>query len=183
VSYCVECGGQLAEQWVSVEERTRLVCQQCGYIHYLNPKVVAATLPVIDGKVVLIRRGIEPRRGAWSYPAGYVELGETVEEAARRETREEACLRVDLVRLLNVYTAPGGRVVVVAYLAQCAEDRPSPGSEALEVGLFAPEDVPWEELAFPTTISALRDWVRAVRPGTDLDRAEAAARCQRRLSY
>lgn len=164
MSYCVHCGGALAEQWVSIEERTRLVCQSCGYIHYLNPKVVAATLPVIDGKVVLIRRAIEPRLGTWSYPAGYVELGETVEEAARRETSEEACLDVRLVRLLNVYTSPGGRVVVVAYLAQCLNHEPRPGHEALEVRLFAPEELPWDDLAFPTTVSALRDWVRLARP-------------------
>ena len=164
MSYCVQCGGVLAEQWVPTEERTRLVCQACGYIHYLNPKVVAATLPVIDGKVVLIRRAIEPRLGTWSYPAGYVELGETVEEAARRETSEEACLDVRLVRLLNVYSSPGGRVVVVAYLAQCPNGEPRPGHEALEARLFAPEELPWDELAFPTTVSALRDWLRLVRP-------------------
>ncbi|MCL5109756.1 MAG: NUDIX domain-containing protein [Chloroflexi bacterium] len=165
------------------EERTRLVCQHCGYIQYLNPKVVAATLPVIDGKVVLIRRGIEPRLGTWSYPAGYVELGETVEEAARRETSEEACLQVSLVRLLDVYTSPGGRVVVIAYLAQCPDGQPRPGSEALEVGLFAPEEVPWEELAFPTTVAALRDWVLSARPGADLARAEEAAARSQRLIF
>ncbi|MHB1131234.1 MAG: NUDIX domain-containing protein [Chloroflexota bacterium] len=164
MSFCVDCGGELVEQWVAAEGRSRLVCQTCGHIHYLNPKVVAATLPVLDGKVVLIRRALEPRLGTWSYPAGFVELGETVEEAAVRETSEEACLAVSIERLLNVYTSPDAAVVVIAYLAHCESAEPRPGEEALEVGLFSPEELPWDDLAFPTTVAALRDWVRLARP-------------------
>ncbi len=163
VSYCVACGGQLAEQWVAVEGRNRLVCQACGHIHYLNPKIVAATLPVSNGRVLLVRRGIEPALGTWSYPAGYVELGETVEEAACRETQEETCLEVRLARLLNVYSRRAG-VVVVAYLAEPVAGEARPGSEVLEVAYFAPEEIPWAELAFPTVTAALRDWVRLTRP-------------------
>ena len=164
MSYCMQCGGELADQWVAAEGRQRLVCQGCGHIHYLNPKVVAATLPVLDGKVVLIRRAIEPRLGTWSYPAGFVEMGETVEEAAVRETSEEACLTVSIERLLNVYTSPDAPVIVIAYLARCEGGQPRPGAEALEVGLFAPEELPWDNLAFPTTVAALRDWLRVARP-------------------
>lgn len=165
VNFCVECGGRLAEQWVAAEGRSRLVCRGCGYIHYLNPKVVAATLPIIDGRVVLIRRANEPASGAWSYPAGYIEMGETVEEAARRETQEETCLEVRLTSLLNVYSRARAGVVVVAYLAETVGGQLRPGSECSEVGLFAPEEIPWEELAFPTVVWALRDWVRSVAPG------------------
>jgi ADP-ribose pyrophosphatase YjhB (NUDIX family) len=114
--------------------------------------------------VVLIRRAIEPARGAWSYPAGYVELHETVEEAARRETREEASIDVRLRRLLNVYSFAGSNVIVIAYLAELVSGTPAAGEETLEVGLFAPEEIPWDNLAFPSTVAALRDWVRLVRP-------------------
>lgn len=164
VNYCIECGGRIAEQWVNGEGRNRLVCQDCGYIHYLNPKVVAATLPIVDGKVVLIRRANAPAIGAWSYPAGYVEFGETVEEAARRETQEETCLEVELRRLLNVYSRGSAGVVVVTYLADLVGGDMRPGDECLEIALFTPEDIPWDQLAFPTVVWALRDWVRMVRP-------------------
>jgi len=173
LNFCVQCGGKLAERWVEEEGRTRLVCLDCGYIHYLNPKVVAATLPVVDGKVVLIKRGIEPRSGTWSYPAGYVELGETVEEAACRETHEETCLEVKLGRLLNVYSRRQAGVVVVAYLAEPVGGEMRPGSETLAVALFSPEEIPWDNLAFPTTVWALRDWLRAVRPEVVLADVEA----------
>lgn len=163
LNYCVECGGALSEKWVAAESRNRLVCTNCGYIHYQNPKVVAATLPVIEGKVLLIRRGIEPAFGAWSYPAGYVEMGETVEEAAQRETREETYLEVRLARLLNVYSRRQAGVVVVAYLAEAVSGEPRPGAEVLDVGLFAPDEIPWTDLAFPTVTAALRDWLDALR--------------------
>lgn len=163
LNYCVECGGRLAEQWVAGEGHSRLVCGRCGYIHYLNPKIVAATLPILDDKVVLIRRANEPALGAWSYPGGYVEYGETVEEAARRETREETCLEVQLERLLNVYSRTQAGVVVVAYLARLVGGEMRAGSEALDVRLFAPEEIPWQELAFPTVVWALREWVRLAR--------------------
>ncbi|MHB1004576.1 MAG: NUDIX hydrolase [Chloroflexota bacterium] len=159
IAFCARCGGKLAESWVAGEGRKRLVCEACGYIHYLNPKVVAATLPVVDGKVALVRRAIEPGLGAWSYPAGYVELGETVEEAARRETWEETYMEVRLGRLLNVYSRSQAGVVVVAYLAEWVGGEMKPGSETLEVALFAPDEIPWERLAFPTVVAALRDWV------------------------
>lgn len=164
VNFCTECGGRVADQWVSVEGRSRLVCQQCGYIHYLNPKVVAATLPIVDGRVVLIRRANEPAYGAWSYPAGYMEMGETVEEAARRETREETCLEVKLTTLLNVYSRGPAGVVVVAYLAESVGGEMAPGNECMDIRLFAPDEIPWDKLAFPTVVWALRDWVRRVAP-------------------
>jgi ADP-ribose pyrophosphatase YjhB (NUDIX family) len=127
----------------------------------LNPKIVSGTLPIQDGKVWLLRRGIEPRYGYWTYPAGYQELDETTEHAAMRETLEELGLRVEVGPLFGVYSRAGSHVVNVVYLARLSGDphTPSLTSEAIEVGLFAPDGIPWEELAFPSTHAVLRDWV------------------------
>lgn len=157
-SYCLVCGGALVERAVEGDERPRLVCDACGYIHYQNPTVVAGTIPVADGRVWLLRRAVEPRVGAWTFPAGFMELGETVQEAAARETREELNLEVRIERLLNVYSWPYLRNIHVIYVAE-ALSVPSLGPEALQCAAFKPEDIPWDDLAFNTTSAALRDWL------------------------
>ncbi len=163
VEFCPQCGGALREEWVEGEGRDRLVCQACRYILYLNPKVVAAAIPHKDGRIILLRREIEPARGKWTYPAGFVELGESVEEAAIRETREEVSLDVGELSLLNVYSYRESPVVTVVYLARIVGGDPRPGNEAQEVAHFLPDDIPWEELAFRSTRDALRDWVHRLR--------------------
>jgi ADP-ribose pyrophosphatase YjhB (NUDIX family) len=157
-AYCPVCGERLEDRYVVEEERDRLVCVGCGHILYVNPKVVAGTIPVADGRVWLLRRAIEPRVGAWTFPAGFMELGETVEEAAARETLEELHLKVKLGPLLNVYSRPEISTVHIIYLAE-ALSQPSLGKEALEFASFAPSEIPWDDLAFSTTRSALKDWV------------------------
>jgi ADP-ribose pyrophosphatase YjhB (NUDIX family) len=147
------------------EDRPRLVCPQCGYIHYLNPKVVGATLPIEEGRVWLLRRGIEPRLGYWTYPAGYQEADESTEDAAVRETREEIGCDVELDGLLGVYSHAGAPVVTIVYLAHFARSSiiPCLTTEALEVRPFAPDEIPWSDLAFPSTSHALHDWVSRVQ--------------------
>lgn len=159
--FCPICGSRLAEIQLPTELRPRLVCEGCGHILYLNPKIVAGTLPIEDGKVWLLRRGIEPRYSYWTHPAGYQELDETTEDAARRESEEELGVRVLITGLHGVYSRAGGHVVNIVYLASLAPDSPAPmlTDEAIEVGLFAPDDIPWSELAFPSTESALKDWI------------------------
>lgn len=163
--FCSQCGSQLSEKLLPTEERIRLVCDSCAHIHYLNPLVVGATLPVEGGAVWLLRRGIEPRYGYWTFPAGYQEIDESTEGAAKRETLEELGCLVELDRLLGVYSRPGAPVVIV-YMAHLSDDSPRPGttSEAIEVRPFKPEEIPWDDLAFMSTVQALRDWVAAVRP-------------------
>lgn len=159
--FCPLCGETLEDRFVADEGRNRLVCRGCGSIHYLNPTVVAGTIPVLDGKVWLLRRAIEPRYGAWTYPAGFVELGETVAEAAMRETREEINLEVRLGDVLGVYSRPGMSSVVIVYLAESLSE-PSVGAETLEFGLFGVDQIPWKDLAFWSTEAALRDWTEHV---------------------
>lgn len=148
----------MREKYVPDEQRERLVCQRCSSIHYLNPPVVAGAIPVANGKLWLLRRAIEPRYGAWTYPAGFMEMGESVQDAAQRETREELNLEIRLDGLLGVYSRAAMSNVVVVFSAE-ALGEPSIGHETLEVASFAPDEIPWDELAFWSTHAALRDWI------------------------
>jgi len=132
------------------DTRERQVCADCGFIRYENPKVVAGSLVIDAGRVLLCRRAIEPRIGFWTLPAGYMELGETAEEAARREAREEAEAELVIERVFAVYSIPRIAQVQVMFLARLAQPHIAPGSESLEVNFFALNDVPWGELAFPS---------------------------------
>lgn len=149
----------MEERVLPGETRYRLVCGQCGFVFYQNPKVVVGTIPCSHGKVVLVRRAIEPRKGAWSYPGGYLELGESLEEGALRETKEETNLDAHITGLLNVYSRASAGIVAVVYLAQVLGGEPVASSEIAEIAYFDSERIPWSELAFPTTEWALREWV------------------------
>jgi ADP-ribose pyrophosphatase YjhB (NUDIX family) len=167
--FCHQCGGQLQERLLEGEDRPRLVCSACGFIHYVNPKVVVGAIPERAGRILLMRRAIEPRYGAWTFPGGFMEIDETAEEAALREAEEELGLSLTLGPLLGLYSRPsaGGRsapdggpgVLVVVFRARVGRAPPKPGRECLEAAWFRPEEIPWEDLAFETTRWALRDWV------------------------
>jgi ADP-ribose pyrophosphatase YjhB (NUDIX family) len=167
--FCHQCGSQLRERLPEGDERLRLVCSRCGFIHYINPKVVVGAIPERAGRVLLMRRAIEPRYGAWTFPGGFMEVDETAEEAALRETEEELGLSLTLGPLLGVYSRPATRggpvpsegpgVLVVVFRARVGRALPNPGRECLEAAWFRPEEIPWEELAFETTRWALRDWL------------------------
>jgi ADP-ribose pyrophosphatase YjhB (NUDIX family) len=160
--YCQLCGHPLVERYLAHEERWRLQCEHCGFVHYMNPRVVAAVAPERDGRILLMKRAWEPRAGFWTIPGGFLEMGESAEEGAVRETAEEAGVEVELRGLLGVYTRRDAGIVVVIYRGLVPDDAtPRPGAEALELRWFGPGDIPWEELAFPTTVQALKDWVAA----------------------
>ena len=168
--FCLRCGGAVRRQLVPEEQRERLVCQSCGLTHYLNPRLVAAAIPERDApegrrRLLLMRRALEPRRGFWTPPGGFVELGESTEEAALREGEEEIGLHLELVELLGVYNRPAVGVVVVVYRARALAEEPRLGAEALEARWFTADTIPWDDLAFESTVRALRDWVARVQPG------------------
>lgn len=167
IKFCAACGGRLVKKYVAVEHKRRLVCRDCGQITYTNPKVVAGLIPVTaDGRIVLLRRDIEPARGKWTYPAGYQEIGESVVQAAERETWEEIRARVRDIRPLSVYSYADAAVVTIVFVARLKPgERPSPGEESQEIALFAPRDIPWRDLAFRSTTQALRDWLKVVKTG------------------
>lgn len=136
----------------------RDVCTTCGFINYVNPKIVTGSIVRHDGKLLLCRRAIEPRTGYWTLPAGFMELGETAEQAAMREAREEANAEIVIDRLLAVYTIPRIAQVQIMYLAHLGSDAFSPGPESLEVRLASWDEIPWGELAFPSVRWALQQY-------------------------
>lgn len=144
------------------DEHARLTCDSCGYVAYENPKVVVGSVVEHEGRVLLCRRAIAPREGFWTIPAGYMEMGETVAEGAAREAWEEARARIATEGVLAVYSIARLGQVQVLFRATLAEPGFSPGPESLEVRLFAWEEIPWEELAFPSVRWVLEAW-RGVR--------------------
>jgi ADP-ribose pyrophosphatase YjhB (NUDIX family) len=136
------------------------VCSSCGFVFYLNPKLVGGTIPEHDGRILLTRRSIDPGRGLWTFPGGFVDFGESVSDAAVRETFEETGLRVDLTGLVNVYTYPGAPVIVV-YSARVVGGTLTPCEESDRLEWVAPDEIPWSALAFQSTREALREWVGA----------------------
>jgi ADP-ribose pyrophosphatase YjhB (NUDIX family) len=158
--FCPKCGGALDSKALKQNEPERLVCRLCEFVFFLNPKVAAGTLFQVEGKLVLLKRAIEPGYGKWGFPSGYVDRGETVVEAAIRETREEAGVDVRLRELLDVYSYAGSPIVVVVYAADIVSGEPRADDESLELKAFASSDIPWEELAFPSTRDALRAYAR-----------------------
>ena len=165
LTYCSNCGARLAFGAVPGEDRARLACPDCGHIAYVNPRLVVTTFPITDaGEIVLIRRGIEPGKGSWAQPGGFLEVDETVHQAAIRETFEETGLLVAPGEIVGLYTRLEASVVTIAFEARIVGGTATPTPEATEVVAFAPEEIPWSGIAFRTTMFALRDWLAKRRP-------------------
>lgn len=165
LNYCSRCGVELLYGAVDGEDRDRSRCPSCGHIAYVNPRLVVTTLPVTDdGRLVLLRRGIEPGLGAWAQPGGFLEVDETVGEAAVRETLEETGLMVRPGEIVGLYTRLEAAVVVLALEARVVGGTPSRTPEALEVAMFTADEIPWSGLAFKTTYWALVDWLERRHP-------------------
>lgn len=165
LNFCSRCGSRLRLGEVEGEHRERLVCDACGHILYVNPRLVVTAFPVTDaGDLVLLRRGIEPGYGSWAQPGGFLEVDETVNQAAIRETLEETGLLIEPGDIIGLYTRLEAAVVTIAFEARIVGGAAIVTPEALEVRTFAPEDIPWEGIAFNTTIWALRDWLALRRP-------------------
>jgi ADP-ribose pyrophosphatase YjhB (NUDIX family) len=159
-AFCPRCGGSLERRQVKSSEPERPVCVRCGFIFYIDPKVAVGTIiRGSEGRIVLVRRAIEPGYGRWVFPGGYVDRGEPLTVAAVREAREECGLDVRLDGLVNVYSYPGRAPVIVVYAATpiggtlCIDD------ECLEIAEFDAVDIPWDALAFRSTHEALHDYL------------------------
>ena len=160
LKFCPLCGAPLVERYIDEERHTRKVCSACGYIFYLNPKVAAGVVPREGDEIWLLRRNITPGAGLWTFPGGYVDLGESVPEAAVREAFEETCLNVRIDGLLNVYSYTNVKVALVAYHGTVVGGKAALTPESSEVRAFRLKDIPWDELAFTSTRDALRDYIR-----------------------
>lgn len=150
MKFCSNCGKPVSQRIPTGDNRLRYVCEHCQTVHYQNPRIVAGCLPVWHGQVLLCRRAIEPRRGYWTLPAGFMENGETLEQAAARETWEEACARVRDLSLYCLFDLPHINQVYMFFRAELTDLDYAAGEESLEVRLFDEGDIPWSELAFPT---------------------------------
>jgi ADP-ribose pyrophosphatase YjhB (NUDIX family) len=140
------------------DDRKRMVCDSCGFVHYENPKIVVGAVATWEDRILLCRRAIEPRHGFWTLPAGYLELGESTEQGAVREAWEEARAELDIDQLLAVYSIPRISQVQMIYRARLKTPSIAPGPESLEVGLFRFEEIPMGQLAFPSMFWALKDY-------------------------
>jgi len=160
--YCSRCGNQLKPKIIKRGEPSRPTCNQCGYVVYLDPKVVVGT--IISNKqqeIALVRRAIEPGYGMWVFPGGYVDRGEKLQEAAIREAREEANLQIRIETLINLYSYDGNDAIVIVYAATVVRGYLSPKDESLDAAWFRISNIPWSKLAFPSTREALRDYVNS----------------------
>jgi ADP-ribose pyrophosphatase YjhB (NUDIX family) len=163
--FCPVCGAPLHPVRLKGEEPLRLVCDGCRYVLYLDPKVAACSIIELNGGIVLLKRSIQPEKGKWVFPGGFVDRGEKVEEAALRETMEECGLKTEIEGLLGVYSYPGQTVVVVVYRARHLSGLLKAGDETREAQSFPMDRIPWEDLAFRSTTDALHDYLQGTKQG------------------
>ena len=158
MNYCNHCGKSVDLEIPEGDTRLRHICHSCDTIHYENPKIIVGTLPTWDNKVLLCRRAIEPRKGLWTLPAGFMENAETTEEGARRESYEEATIKLQELQLYTVISLPHISQVYMFYLGELESERYTAGIESLEVQLFSEAEIPWDELAFNVVETTLRHY-------------------------
>ncbi len=155
MKYCGNCGAPVELRIPAGDDRERYTCSACGSIHYQNPKLVVGCVAELGDRILLCRRAIEPRLGLWTLPAGFMENGETVEEAAVRETAEEAKARVEILSLFSVVSLPHISQVYMLFRGRLLNEDFGAGHETLEVRLFLEQDIPWDDLAFPSIAHTL----------------------------
>ncbi len=161
--FCSRCAHPLVVKPLKPGDPARPVCEGCGHIVYLDPKVAVGTIiRSDDGKVALVRRAIEPGYGKWVFPGGYVDRGEPLLAAAVREAMEESCLRIRIDGLVNIYSYAGTVPVIVVYAATCVGGNLAADDESLDAGWFGEPDLPWKNLAFRSTREGLRDYFRGI---------------------
>ncbi len=182
MNFCSHCGKPVARTVPAGDHLPRHVCTGCGTVHYQNPKIVAGCVPEHEGRILLCRRAIEPRRGYWTIPAGFMENGETTQDAARRESIEEALADVEIGSLLAVVHVLHADQVHVMFRGRLAKPEFGAGAESLEVMLVDEADIPWPEIAFRSVDFALRRYLDDRRRGaeghhfTTIDYRKAGAR-------
>jgi len=165
MNYCSHCGRPVALKVPPGDTLPRHVCEACRTIHYQNPKIVAGCIPEWEDQILLCRRGIEPRTGFWTFPAGFMEAGEHTAQAAARETLEEAQAAVESMSLYALFSLPHVSQVYVVFRGQLRSLEFGAGTESLEVQLFPWEKLPWERLAFPVIHETLARYVEDRRRG------------------
>jgi ADP-ribose pyrophosphatase YjhB (NUDIX family) len=165
MNFCSACGQPVLRQIPPGDNLPRFVCASCTLIHYHNPKIVAGCIPQWEDQILLCRRAIEPKSGLWTFPAGFMEIGEGAEQAAVRETIEEARADVTLITLHSVLSLPHIGQVYIVFVGNLKAKEFGAGPESLDVRLFHPADIPWDSIAFPVVKDALRRYVDDLAKG------------------
>ena len=166
MKFCSQCAHPIEQKIPAGDNRLRAVCSHCETIHYENPRIIAGTLPVFEKQILLCKRAIEPRKGFWTLPAGFMEQGETLEQGAARETLEEAGIEIECGQLLTSISVPFISQVHIFFLANMANAQHAVStSESLEVKLFDFNQIPWEEIAFPTVKETLQHFLTDLQQG------------------
>lgn len=165
MKFCSDCGSPVSKKVPPGDLFARFVCETCEAIHYQNPKIVVGCLPEWDGQLLLCRRAIEPRLGYWTFPAGFMEQGESIEQAAARETQEEAQADVTITSLYAVFSLPHISQVYLVFRGALQSPAHGAGTESLETKLIHPEAIPWDNLAFSVIAETLRRYVDDLRHG------------------
>jgi ADP-ribose pyrophosphatase YjhB (NUDIX family) len=178
MNFCSECGSRVARRIPPGDHLPRYVCDACGTIHYQNPRLITGVVPEYEGRILLCRRAIEPRRGYWTFPAGFMENGETLQQGAAREAQEEALADVEIGSLLSVVHVLSAHQVHVFFRGKLRSPSFGVGPESLEVKLVAPEEIPWPEIAFASTEFALRRYLEDRAAGRELHHFTAVERRQ-----
>ncbi len=165
MKYCTQCGGTVSKSIPQGDNRERFVCGHCQHIHYQNPRIIAGCLPFFEDQVLLCRRAIEPRRGMWTLPAGFLENGESISDGAVRETLEEANARVRVDSIYTIFSLPHISQVYVFYRAQLLDLDFSAGEESLETKLFREQEIPWDLLSFAAIEQTLTAYFSDLKHG------------------
>lgn len=165
MKFCSACGAKVELRVPEMDDRERFVCVECETIYYQNPKMVVGCLPIWQDKVLLCKRAIEPRRGYWTLPAGFMENGETMAQGAARETFEEAQAVVTIGQAFRFYDIPHIHQMYGFFLASLDKPEFSSGPESLDVGLFSQDEIPWDELAFPVMTDLLESYFAERKSG------------------
>jgi ADP-ribose pyrophosphatase YjhB (NUDIX family) len=161
--FCPRCAGSLETRTLKDGDPERLVCEECGFVFYLGPKLVVGAIFELDGGVVLIQRSIEPGYGKWTFPGGFVERGEVAETAAMREVLEESGIEIEVTGIVGLYTYEGQIPAIAVFSGRVTGGEPTPLDETMSVRSFACDELPWSEMAFPSTEQALKDYLRIRR--------------------
>ena len=159
-NFCPRCSGRLELREIKAGEPQRLVCEECSFIFYLGPKLVAAVIFELDGRIVLTRRAIHPGYGKWTFPGGFVDRGETAEAAAKREAREEVGVELELGEIVGLYSYEDQVPVIAVFSGRITGGEPQPLDETIATEAFPRDALPWSEMAFPSTEDALKDYLR-----------------------
>ena len=160
--FCPRCAARFDEKVIKDGEPERLVCPNCGFVFYQGPKLVAGALFEMDGGIVLTQRAIEPGYGLWTYPGGFVERGERAETAAEREALEETGVVVEVTGLIGIYSYDGQIPAIASFAANVVGGELAPLDETMDVKVFPKDELPWGDIAFPSTVDALKDYLRGI---------------------